>query len=59
MACKIIIRKAEKKPSEKCWSYNPEELDYLFEGVEEEQEDLELEMYEGRLYELEETEEGL
>ena len=41
MAYKIIITKAEKKPSNKCWSCTPNEL------------------YEGRLYEVEETDEGL
>lgn len=59
MAYKIIITKAEKKLSNKCWSYTPSELDYLLDGVNEEKVDLQLELYEGRLYELEETEEGL
>lgn len=59
MAYKIIITKAEKKPSNKCWSYSPNELDYLLDGVNEEKTDLELELYEDRLYELEETGEGL
>lgn len=59
MAYKIIITKAEKKPSNKSWSYTPAELDYLLDGVNEEKAYLELELYEGRLYELEETEEGL
>ena len=59
MAYKIIITKAEKKTSNKCWSYTLSELDYLLDGVNEEKADLQLELYEGRLYELEETEEGL
>ena len=59
MAYKIIITKAEKKPSNKCWSYTPSELDYLIDEVNEEKADLEMELYEGRLYELEETDEGL
>lgn len=59
MVYKIIITKAEKKPNNKCWSYTPNELDYLLDVVNEEKIYLQLELYEGRLYELEETEEGL
>ena len=49
MTYKIIITKAEKKTSNKCWSYTPSEIDYLLDGVNEEKVDFELELYEGEV----------
>lgn len=56
---KITITEAVKEPSSKCWSYSPEELDYLFEMARDESRDLNFQFFKGRLYELEETEQGI
>lgn len=55
MEIKIIV--VSEKPSDKHWSYPLEEIDYIFEQIEDgfRENGCEFYLFEGRLYETEET----